>query len=119
MTFPPVTVHPAQRVADAAWTAAHARLKRLPVTDYRGRLVGVVSRRDLLRAMIRDDAEIRAEVESLIGQHVLDPRAVEVTVENGVVTMTGRLDEAIVPELLAAVRDIDDVVDVVDDTEAG
>ncbi|CAM5537770.1 hypothetical protein SALBM217S_05516 [Streptomyces griseoloalbus] len=30
MTFPPVTVHPAERVADAAWTAARLRLKRLP-----------------------------------------------------------------------------------------
>ena len=118
MTFPPVTVHPAERVADAAWTAAHARLKRLPVTDHRGRLVGVVSRRELLLALIRDDAEIRAEVESLVGLHLLDPRAVEVTVENGVVTMTGRLDKALVPELLASVRDIEDVVDVVDDTEA-
>ncbi|MGW6907048.1 CBS domain-containing protein [Streptomyces sp. NPDC054940] len=118
MTFPPVTVHPAERVADAAWTAAHARLKRLPVTDYRGRLVGVVTRRDLLRALIRDDVEIRAEVESLVGQHLLDPRAVEVDVENGVVTMRGRLDKALVPELLGSVRDIDDVVGVVDDTEA-
>ncbi|SDN50101.1 CBS domain-containing protein [Streptomyces sp. cf386] len=118
MTFPPVTVYPAQRVADAAWTAAHARLKRLPVTDYRGRLVGVVSRRDLLRALIRDDAEIRAEAESLLGRHLLDPRVVQVAVENGVVTMTGRLDKAVVPELLASVRGIDDVVDVVDDIEA-
>jgi CBS domain-containing protein len=117
MTFPPVTVHPAERVADAAWTAAHARLKRLPVTDHRGRLVGVVSRRDLLRALIRDDAEIRAEVESLVGQHLLDPRAVEVAVENGVVTMAGRLDKALGPELLASVRDTDDVVDVIDETE--
>ncbi|MGP4050392.1 CBS domain-containing protein [Streptomyces sp. 2A115] len=90
MTFPPVTVHPAEQVADAAWTAAHARLKRLPVTEHRGRLVGVVSRRDLLRALIRDDAEIRAEVESVVGQYVLDPRAVEVAVENGVVTMARR-----------------------------
>ncbi|MFC4463620.1 CBS domain-containing protein [Streptomyces xiangluensis] len=118
MTFPPVTIHPAERVADAAWTAAHARLKRLPVTDHRGRLVGVVSRRDLLRALIRDDAEIRAEVESLVRQHLLDPRAVEVAVENGVVTMAGRLDKALGPELLASVRDIDDVVDVIDETEA-
>nr|WP_197973643.1 MULTISPECIES: CBS domain-containing protein [Streptomyces] len=118
MTFPPVTVHPAERVADAAWTAAHARLKRLPVTDYRGRLVGVVTRRYLLRALIRDDAEIRAEVESLVGQHLLDPRAVGITVENGVVTVTGRLDKAVVAELIASVRGIDDVVGVVDDTEA-
>ncbi|KAB1141296.1 CBS domain-containing protein [Streptomyces luteolifulvus] len=118
MTFPPVTVHPAERVADAAWTAARARLKRLPVTDYRGRLVGVVTRRDLLRALIRDDAEIRTEVESLIGQHLLDPRAVEVTVDNGVVTMTGTLDNALAVQLLASVRDIDDVVDIVDRIEA-
>lgn len=118
MTFPPVTVHPAEPVADAAWIAARARLKRLPVTDYLGRLVGVVSRRDLLRALVRDDAEIRAEVESLIGRHLLDPRTVEVVVKNGVVTMTGRLDKELVPELLVSVRDIDDVVDVVDDIDA-
>ncbi|MFF7490094.1 CBS domain-containing protein [Streptomyces luteogriseus] len=118
MTFPPVTVHPAERVADAAWTAARSRLKRLPVTDHRGRLVGVVSRRELLRALIRDDAEIRAEVESLVGRHLPDPSAVEVGVESGVVTMAGRLDKALGPELLASVRDIDDVVDVIDETEA-
>ncbi|MDC2948873.1 CBS domain-containing protein [Streptomyces heilongjiangensis] len=118
MTFPPVTVHPAERVADAAWTAARARLKRLPVTDYHGRIVGVVTRRDLLRALIRDDAEIRAEVESLVGRHLLDPRAVGITVENGVVTVTGRVDRAVVSELVASLRDIDDVVGVVDDTEA-
>ncbi|MFF5187340.1 CBS domain-containing protein [Streptomyces sp. NPDC000345] len=116
MTFPPVTVHPEQRVADAAWTAAHGRLKRLPVTDHHGRLVGVVSRLDLLRALIRDDAEILAEVESLVGRHLLDPRGVEVAVKHGVVTVSGRVEEALVPELLAAVRDIDDVVGVVDNT---
>ncbi|WP_149550119.1 CBS domain-containing protein [Streptomyces marokkonensis] len=118
MTFPPVTVHPAARVSDAAWTAAHARLKRLPVTDHRGRLVGVVSRRDLLRALIRDDAEIRAEAESLVGRHLPAPHTVEVSVENGTVTLTGRADRTPVPELLAAVRDIDDVADVVDAVEA-
>ncbi|MET9132925.1 CBS domain-containing protein [Streptomyces antibioticus] len=114
MTFPPVTVHPAERVSDAAWTAAHARLKRLPVTDLHGRLVGVVGRQDLLRALIRDDTEIQAEVESLVGRHLVDPGAVEVTVRNGVVTLTGRLDKDLVPELLDPVRDIDDVVEVVD-----
>lgn len=118
MTFPPVTVHPAERVADAAWTAANARLKRLPVTDHRGRLVGVVGREDLLRALIRDDDEIRSEVESLVGQSLLDPRTVEVTVENGVVTLRGRLDRDVVPELLATIGDIDDVVEVVDDIDA-
>ncbi|WP_369263614.1 CBS domain-containing protein [Streptomyces sp. R35] len=105
-------------MADAAWTAAHGRLNRLPVTGHHGRLVGVVSRHDLLSALIRDDAEILAEVESLVGRHLPDPRAVEVTVENGVVTMAGKVDKALVPGLLASVRSIDDVVGVIDDTEA-
>ncbi|MGW5470081.1 CBS domain-containing protein [Streptomyces chartreusis] len=118
MTFPPVTAHPAQRVADPAWIAAQARLKRLPVTDYRGGLVGVASRRGLLRALNRDDTEIRAEAESLIGRHLLDPHAGQVTVENSVVTITGRLDKAVVPELLASLRNIGDVVEVVNDIEA-
>lgn len=116
MTFPPVTVHPAERVADAAWTAAHARLKRLPVTDHRGRLAGVVSRRDLLRALVREDAEIQTDVESLIGRYLADPGAVRATVENGVVTVTGTMDQAVAAELLASVGDLDDVLQVVDDT---
>ncbi|MDW6057409.1 CBS domain-containing protein [Streptomyces sp. FXJ1.4098] len=41
------TSPPADQIAHAAWTAARSRLKRLPVTDYRGRLVGVVTRADL------------------------------------------------------------------------
>ncbi|MGW3938796.1 CBS domain-containing protein [Streptomyces phaeochromogenes] len=115
MTFPPVTVRPGDLVTDAAWTAAHGRLKRLPVTDGQGRLVGVVSRVDLLRALIRDDAEIRAEVESVIRhQFLLDPAAFDVTVEHGVVALAGRGDAATVPKLLEAVRGIEDVVGVVD-----
>jgi CBS-domain-containing membrane protein len=120
MTFPPVTVRPGELVADAAWTAAHARLKRLPVTDHQGRLVGVVSRIDLLRALIRDDAEIHAEVESVIRhQFLLDPETFEVTVEHGVVVLAGRPDAATIPKLLEAVREIEDVVDVVDHLGVG
>ncbi|MCL6732686.1 BON domain-containing protein [Streptomyces neyagawaensis] len=84
------------------------------MTDLHGRLVGVVSRQDLLRALIRDDTEIQAEVESLVGQHLVDTRAVDVAVKNGVVTLTGRLEKDLILELLAPVRDIDDVVEVVD-----
>ncbi|MDX3633420.1 MULTISPECIES: CBS domain-containing protein [Streptomyces] len=118
MTFPPVTVRPGQPVADAAWTAAHARLKRLPVADQQGRLVGVVSRADLLRALMRDDADIRAEAESVLRRQSPVPATAEVTVENGVVTLTGRLDEALAARLLESLRDIEDVVDVVDRVDA-
>lgn len=89
--------------------------KRLPVTDHHGRLVGVVSRTDLLRALLRDDLEIRAEVEALIQRDfLLDPIPFEVTVENGVVTMAGRLDAGLVSGLIEAIGDVEDVVDVID-----
>ncbi|MFE7896868.1 CBS domain-containing protein [Streptomyces sp. NPDC057424] len=116
MTYPAITVHPGDPVADAAWTAARSRLKRLPVTDHHGRLVGAVSRSDLLRSLIRNDAEIREEIESRILRREFLPASdvVEVTVDNGVVTLAGRLDTALVPQLVGAVRDIEDVTDVVD-----
>ncbi|MFE2183444.1 CBS domain-containing protein [Streptomyces sp. NPDC059455] len=116
MTYPAITVHPADTVADAAWTAARSRLKRLPVTDYRDRLVGVVTRADLLRSLVRDDTEIREEIESRIlrGEHHLEPEAIEVTVEGGVVTVEGRVDVALAPGLVESIRAIEDVDDVVD-----
>jgi CBS domain-containing protein len=114
MTFPPVTVRPGQLVSDAAWTAARSRLKRLPVTDHHGRLVGVVSRIDLLRALIRDDAEIHAEVQAVLTDFLLDPTTFEVTVENGVVTVAGQMEGPPVARVLEAIGDMEDVVDVVD-----
>ncbi|WP_331768338.1 CBS domain-containing protein [Embleya sp. NBC_00896] len=38
-------------------------VKRLPMVDRSGRLVGIVSRGDLLAALVRSDADIRAEIE--------------------------------------------------------
>ncbi|MBU3870373.1 CBS domain-containing protein [Streptomyces sp. 4503] len=116
MTYPAVTVHPADTVADAAWTAARSRLKRLPVTDYRDRLVGVVTRADLLRSLVRDDTEIREEIECRIlrGEHHLEPDAIEVTVEGGVVTVEGRVDVALAPGLVESIRAMEGVDDVVD-----
>ncbi|MDX2681491.1 BON domain-containing protein [Streptomyces sp. NY05-11A] len=48
-------------------------------------------------------------------EFLLDVGSIGVTVENGVVTLAGRLDKTLVPKLLEAIREIDDVVDVVDD----
>ncbi|MFK4266273.1 CBS domain-containing protein [Streptomyces milbemycinicus] len=116
MTYPAVTVHPADPVADAAWTAARSRLKRLPVTDYRGRLVGVVTRADLLQTLVRDDTAIREEIETRIleEKYLPDPQAIEVTVDQGVVTVTGKVDVALAPRLLESIRAMEDVDKVVD-----
>lgn len=116
MTYPAITVRPLDTVAEAAWIAARSRLKRLPVTDHRDRLVGVVTRARLLRALVRDDAEIREEIESgiLREDYHLRPGTVDVAVEGGVVTVEGRVDVALAPELVESIRAIEDVDDVVD-----
>ncbi|MCX4462062.1 CBS domain-containing protein [Streptomyces sp. NBC_01340] len=114
MTSPAITVAPGTKVADAAWLAARSRLKRLPVIDHRDRLVGVVSRIDLVRALVRDDTKIREEIETRIIRQglLLDPGAFEVTVENGVVSVSGEVDGSLIPKLLESIEEIDDVVEV-------
>jgi CBS domain-containing protein len=116
MTSPAIGVFPHTSVAEAAWLAARSRLKRLPVTDHKGRLVGVVHRNALLRALVRDDAKICEEIESriLAREFHLDPDAVTVSVEDGVVSVSGRVDTERIPQLLEEIREIDDVTDVVD-----
>ena len=114
MTSPAITVLPGATVAEAAWLAALSRLKRMPVTDRAGRLVGVVRRDALLQALIRDDAGIRAEVESTVEACCPpgDRNAVQVTVHDGVVELTGRLPAATAARLAAEVEGIADVVEV-------
>ncbi|MFL4909957.1 CBS domain-containing protein [Streptomyces sp. MMS24-I2-30] len=114
MTSPAITVLPGASVAEAAWLAALSRLKRLPVTDQDGRLVGVVRRNALLNALIRDDAAIREEVEARIEACCppADRKAVEVAVHDGAVQLTGRMPAATTARLVAEVESITDVVEV-------
>ncbi|GLX49363.1 hypothetical protein Shyhy01_23130 [Streptomyces hygroscopicus subsp. hygroscopicus] len=114
MTSPAITVLPDATVAEAAWLAALSRLKRMPVTDRGGRLVGVVRRDALLQALIRDDAGIRADVEAAV-RACCPPGerdAVQVAVHDGIVELTGRMPAATSQRLLAEVERITDVVEV-------
>lgn len=116
MTAPAITVRPGATVADAARIAARSKLKRMPVTDWHGRLVGVVHRAALLSALVRDDDMIRKEIETrIITRELHLPKGdVEVTVRNGVVDLTGRMDSTWIPRLLEAVGEISDVTEVRD-----
>ncbi|WP_432065215.1 CBS domain-containing protein [Streptomyces sp. C10-9-1] len=62
MAAPAVTVHPEQRVAVAARAMERRGVDRLPVVDEADRIIGIVTRRDLLRVFLRSDAEILADV---------------------------------------------------------
>ncbi|WP_434739947.1 CBS domain-containing protein [Micromonospora sp. SH-82] len=95
MTAPAVTTHADAPLPAAARTMAREQVKRLPVLDDLGRLVGIVTRSDLLRVHLRSDTEIRMDVIQEVLRRVLAVRdgLVSVQVRDGAVTLTGRLDQ--------------------------
>ncbi len=96
MTAPAVTVRARATVTEASWLMTGHGVERLPVVDDEERLVGIVTRSDLLQAVLRTDGDIeRAVRRDVLGTTLwLTPRALAVTVEDGVVTLTGRAGAA-------------------------
>jgi CBS domain-containing protein len=118
MTRDVVTVSPQTPMRDAARTLLEAGVKRLPVTDAGGRVVGVVSRTDLLRPYLRSDLDIRKEVvEDVILEAMwIDPSTLDVRVNRGVVTVTGRVERRSEKEILVElIRRVSGVVGVHDE----
>ncbi|MET7301769.1 CBS domain-containing protein [Embleya sp. NPDC005575] len=115
MTAPVITVTPTSSTLRAARLMDRHHVKRLPVVDRSGRLVGIVSRCDLLGALLRSDAEIRAEIEQdvLSKALCLEPGTVEVEVRDAVVHLAGEVDHPtlvdIVLRLCAAVDGVEKV----------
>lgn len=92
MTSPAVTIRPDALLGTAARLMSQRRIKRLPVVDREGKLIGIVSRADLLRVFLRPDAEIAAEASAVLTDVLLaDPREARATARDGVVTLAGRL----------------------------
>jgi CBS-domain-containing membrane protein len=117
MTAPAVTVGPDTSVAEAARLLHRHGVKRLPVVDPAGPLLGIVSRADLLKVFLRSDAEIALEVRQdvLVRAMWVDPETVVVKVRDGVVTLTGQLERrSLIPITVGLVQSLDGVVDVVD-----
>ena len=115
MTTPAVTIRADDSLADAARLMHDRHLKRLPVVDQTGRLVGIVSRVDLLSIFDRPDSEIRAAaLKDIIGRDfALDPDDFDVQVTSGIVTITGQVEtRAVAHHLLDALRHAEGVVGV-------
>jgi CBS-domain-containing membrane protein len=116
MSTPVVTIDPEATVAEAARRLARHRVKRLPVVDELGKLVGIVSRADLLRLYLRDDETIHREIvdEVLLRALWIDPMTVVVKVDDGVVTLGGQVESAsLIPIVVHLTRTVPGVVDVV------
>jgi CBS domain-containing protein len=115
MTSPAVTVSPHATLTEAARRMQADGLKRLPVVAGSGRLIGIVSRADLLRPLVRPDEHISRDVEGLLERKLLVAAGVEVEVRDGIVTLTGQLERRSLISILVGLADgIEGVVRVED-----
>jgi CBS domain-containing protein len=120
MTKPAITIHPDATIPAAARMMNTHHTRRLPVVDPGGKLIGIVSRRDLLSVFLRPDTDITGDVQRVLDELPFpDPTDVTALVRNGVVTLTGTVQP---PEdrhhdlarlAIRLIGDIDGVVDVV------
>ncbi len=92
MTTPAATIRSTATVSRAARIMEAAHVKRLPVVDDDGRLIGVVARRDLVRLYARPDEAIRECVLEVLHALWIDLSGLDVQVSDGVVTLAGRVD---------------------------
>lgn len=105
------TIAPDDNVADAVSLMERKRIHRLPVLQH-GQLVGIVTRADLMRALLAvapeiapsapADEQVRAHITAEIErQHWSTPGMVSVLVRNGVVTLSGAVPD---PRQIDALR---------------
>jgi CBS domain-containing protein len=117
MTSALFTARPGWSLVEAARLMDHHHVKRLPVVDEAGVLVGIVSRGDLLQVFLRPDTAIHDEiVHDVIEDSLrLAPGAVHVEVREGVVTLRGRVERRSVARVAVRLcRSLDGVVAVHD-----
>jgi CBS-domain-containing membrane protein len=129
MTVAVVSISPDATAAEAARRLHTANVKRLPVVDERGRLLGIISRSDLLKVFNRPDQAIRREIldEVIVGQFMMDPDRFFIQVHEGVAILEGRVEQrSLIPWLVRAILGVEGVVQVedrltydIDDRDAG
>lgn len=92
MSSPAMTIGPESFLPSATRRLTEAGVRRLFVVDGMGRLIGVVSRRDLLSSFLRGDPDIREEIRTDVVRRFRIPTTdLQFDVAHGVVTLTGRL----------------------------
>ncbi len=97
-----ITIAPDATIGEAARIMAQSNIKRLPVLDPDGALVGIISRADLVNAFTKPDDVIEDEVREDIVRRLLflDPESIDVSVDDGVVTLRGELENRTESQLL-------------------
>lgn len=117
MTRSPVTVSPDMELGEAARLMVKHAVKRLPVVED-GSLVGIVSRADVMEAFARSDEQIADEIRDDVMDRILfmDRDAIDVTVVEGVVALSGRVEaRSDYRSLIELSRRVDGVIRVIHD----
>lgn len=115
MTRNVISVGPDASHRSAARVMDRKAIKRLPVIDADGHLLGIVSRSDVLSVFARPDESIERDVrQRLIGQVLmLNPEDVAVTVDDGRVNLAGtvptRTEARLLEDLVAGVDGVMEV----------
>jgi CBS domain-containing protein len=101
MTAPAVTIAPTRAIRAAAALMTSRGVNRLPVVDD-GRLIGIVSRADLLRAYLQTDDELVRAIRQDVLLRILwlDPDAFHVSVINGEASISGRVERRSTAEMI-------------------
>lgn len=113
MTSPAVTVEADAHLSEVARIMADRRINRLPVVED-DRLVGIVTRADVVRAFIRPDEELERLVRDVVLAQTafwLEPEIFGVTVTDGIVALTGRVERrSLADAIVDVIRDLGGVI---------
>ena len=99
MSSPAVTITPDRTGHEAARSMIEERVNRLPVVQD-GKLVGILTRSDIVRAFTRTDAELASEIDEDILRRTFWAEPVAVAVSDGRVTLTGEVETEADREML-------------------
>ena len=112
--MPVITVAPDATLGEAARVMHRRTVKRLAVVDPEsGTIVGIVSRTDLLKVFLREDAEIAREIREDVIRRTLwiDPDTIRLVVRDGVVKIEGQVERrSLIPVLERLVLSTEGVI---------
>ncbi|HVM24089.1 MAG TPA: CBS domain-containing protein [Candidatus Limnocylindrales bacterium] len=119
MSSPAIVIEADRPLREAAALMVDRGVNRLPVIDA-GRVIGILTRSDLVRAYLRLDDEIRRAVREEILRHTmwLDPDQLQVTVREGIVVLSGTVDRRSTARIIEKLVGLVDGVARVDSTLA-
>ena len=113
MSTPVATVAPEASLQAAARLLHRRGVRHLPVVDHDGRVVGMITRRDLLQVFLRPDWVLTGEINAKVlpATFNVPADAVRVEVHDGVARLSGRVPwRSTAEEIVERVRAVDGVV---------